>query len=200
MKKGVKKGLLISVIAIFFIILIAFLMLKAYGAILMGGSIPWIPLIVDSIISSNPPEPKIKYGEFPFTLVYEIDDETIVTEDTLIIEYKGVGWNEAQGKYNKWNRYLKSQRVKGYIRHNVILFNGLLENGNSAVIYLELGSCEYYMGLEDDMKYYYYSNIKPGDIVINSRTYTGPINEEELLEKFNIKIIKKTISNPISGP
>ena len=174
-----------------------FVGMSVLGVLVAG--LPWTIIYIGGYLSPDPPQPQVEYAEFPFELVYEIEGEERTVKDTLVIEHKGVKWNEAQGKHNKWNRYLKSQRVKGYIRHNVILFNGLLENGDSAIIYLELGSCEYYMGLEDDMKYYYYSDIKPGDLVINSRTYTGPINEEELFEKFNIKIIKKTISDPISG-
>ncbi len=147
----------------------------------------------------DPPKPEIKYGEFPFELVYELDGETFIIEDTLIIEYKGVGANEGVGKYNEWNRYLKSQQVENYIRHNVILFDGLLQNGNSALIYLELGSCEYYMGLEEDRIYYYYSDTKPGDIAILTHEYNGSISTEELYNNYNInlKIIKLELSSPI---
>ncbi len=149
--------------------------------------------------SLDPDMPKITYGEFPFTLIYEIDGETITIEDTLVIRYRGIGANEGVGKYNKWDRYLKSNGVEGYIRQNVILFRGLLENGNSATIYLELGSCEYYMGLQEDMLYYYYLDIKPGDIVILTHEYNGPINEEDLNSNYGIKIIKVELSLPINA-
>ena len=150
------------------------------------------------MMEEDPPKPQITYGEFPFTLVYEMNGETIMVEDSLVIEYKGVGWNEAVGKHNKWERYLKSQQDKGYIKQNVILFHGFLENGNSATIYFELGSCEYYMGLKEDRSYYYYSNIKPGDIVILTHEYNGSVNAEDLYEKYKIKLVKKEISSPIA--
>ena len=36
------------------------------------------------------PEPKIKYGEFPFVLTYEVDGEIRVIEDTIVCEYEGL--------------------------------------------------------------------------------------------------------------
>lgn len=150
-------------------------------------------------LGPDPEKPGITYGEFPFTLMYEINGETITIEDTLVIRYKGVGSNEGIGKYNKWDRYLKSKMNEGYVRNNVVLFHGLLENGNSATIYLELGSCEYYIGLQEDMQYYYYLDIKPGDIVIFTHEYNGSLSEEELYNDYGIKIIKKELSSPCSG-
>ena len=78
-----------------------------------------------------PDKPEVTYGEFPFTLIYEIDGETIIIEDTLVIRYKGVGSNKGIGKYNEWDRYLKSKMDKGYVVQSVRLFNGVLENGYS---------------------------------------------------------------------
>ena len=149
-------------------------------------------------LGPDPDKPEVTYGEFPFTLIYEIDGETITIEDTLVIRYKGVGANEGVGKYNEWDRYLKSQTDEGYIRHSVRLFDGLLENGNSATIFLELGSCEYYMGLQEDMIYYYYTDMKPGDIAILTHEYTGPLSEETLYNDYGIKIIKKELSPPVN--
>lgn len=148
-------------------------------------------------LEPDPDKPEITYGEFPFSLVYEVNGETISIEDTLVIRYKGVGANEGVGKYNKWERYLKSQSTEGYIHPNVILFNGLLENGDSATIYLELGSCEYYMGLQEDMLYYYDLDITPGDIVIFTHEYNGSLSEEKLYNEYGIKIIRKELSPPI---
>ena len=50
--------------------------------------------------------PEIRYGEFPFRLEYEINGERFVIEDTVICEFDGIGWNEAQGKFRKWKDYL----------------------------------------------------------------------------------------------
>lgn len=142
-------------------------------------------------------EPRIKQGEFPFTLIYERDGEIVTVEDSLVIDYTGKGSNEGSGKYNTWNRYLKSRHVEAYTRYNVILYEGFIDN-EPAMIYFELGSCEYYMGLDENEKYYYYSDVKPGDIVLSTTGYHGTISEEDLYANYHIKILKKEISLPIS--
>ena len=157
-----------------------------------------LTLTLSSCLGPDPKKPEVTYGEFPFTLIYEINGETITVEDTLVIKYKGVGANEGVGKYNKWDRYLKSEMSGGYMRHNVRLFQGFLENGSSATIFLELGSCEYYMGLQEDRLYYYHTDMKPGDIAILSSEYNGPLSEETLYNDYGIKIIKKELSPPIN--
>ena len=156
-----------------------------------------IPLIL-YFSYETPPKPEVTYGEFPFTLIYEIDGERVEVKDTLVVEYLGVGANEGRGKYNEWNRYLKSKYSSGYMRNSVVLYEGLFNN-NSAIVYLELGSCEYYMGLEEEALYYYHSDVRPGDIVLDTPGYYGALTDEELYDKFKIEIIKKEISSPIES-
>ena len=47
------------------------------------------------------PEPRIKYGEFPFKLIYEIDGKTMTIEDTIICEFDGFKVVGEAGKYSK---------------------------------------------------------------------------------------------------
>lgn len=151
--------------------------------------------------SQEPPKPAVTYGEFPFELVYEIDGERIAVKDTLVIEYDGVGGGGSIGKYNKWAPFCESQRGTGkYLKDydKLILFSGSIKGSEPVTIKFDLGSCAYYMGVEETQTYYEHLGIQPGDIVISSRAYTGPISDEELYENYNIKIIKKTISPPIS--
>lgn len=180
-------------IVLTFIVLVVALVTVA-GLVIAVAGLPWLVLAGGSLLSPAPPSPQITYGEFPFTLVYEMEGETISIEDTLVIRHKGIDWNEGLGKHNVWERYLKSQQVEGYVRQSVTLFHGLLD-GNSTCVYLELGSCEYYMGLKDDMSHYYYLNEKPGDIVMLGE-YNGPISAEELYDKFQIRIIELELSPP----
>ena len=56
---------------------------------------PWILLWG---LFPNPPKPEIKYGEFDFKLVYEIDGEMQTIEDTVICEFDGFNFDEANGK------------------------------------------------------------------------------------------------------
>ncbi len=55
-----------------------------------------------------PPLPEITYGEFPFRLEYELNEELHVIEDTLIVEFDGFGMNEGIGRYSRWTSRLAS--------------------------------------------------------------------------------------------
>ena len=174
------------------------------GIILVVGFVaaPWLTIYIGGYLSPAPPAPETNYGEFPFKLVYEIDSEITTVEDTLVIEYKGVGWNEGLGKYNKWSVYWMNKKDSNeeLADHTEItLFDGIYE-GSSTSVSLELGSCEYYMGLEETQSYYEHFGIQSGDIVMKCPNYTGPISDEELYEKFGIKIIEKSVSKPIINP
>lgn len=205
-RKNTLIGISVILVCVFFVKLllagfvIAFVACVAPFAIgFIGAAAPWIPIMGGSVISSAPPKPEVEYGEFPFTLVYEIDGDTKTVKDTLVIEYKGVDWNEARGKYIVWNRYFKS-RPEEYNTKVVILFDGGMD-ANDPCVYLELGSCEYYMGLEEDPWWYYYPDTEPGDIVFIYNQHPRDFNADEFFEYYgvNIKIIKKEISPPI-GP
>lgn len=54
------------------------------------------------LLTPNPPEPQITYGEFLFKLECEINGDKKTVEDTVMREYDGIGWNEGSGKYRKW--------------------------------------------------------------------------------------------------
>ena len=146
-------------------------------------------------LSPNPPSPSVTYEEFPFSLVYEISGERIEVKDTLVIEYEGVNYNEGLGKYNTWNTYYKSSQVSD---EDLILFDDFIEGIGGVSITFDLGSCEYYMGLPETENMYKTGRIKPGDIVYQAyREYNRAILDDELYERFNIKIIEKSISPPI---
>ena len=59
----------------------------------------------------NPPKPEIKYGEFPFVFVYELDGEIKTIEDTIVCEYDGIQWTNSGNKKRKWKSHLKSGRL-----------------------------------------------------------------------------------------
>ncbi len=154
-----------------------------------------------SSCSTRPIEPKNKYGEFPFKLVYEKNDGRIEIIDSFVIEYLGVGYDEGRGKHNKWRAYYKSAKTDpthSISDTDLVLFNDYVDGVGSVKIFFALGSCEYYMGLEETGTIYQWENISPGDIVITSREGTRSISNEELLQDYGINIIEKTISSPIS--
>ena len=166
-------------------------------AIICGVVVMLLVLLPSSIrfFYSNPPKPKHQYGEFPFSITYEINGVQRKINDTLIIEYEGIGWNEALGKYNLWNTYYKSLQITD---ENLVLFNEYVEGVGSVKISYVLGSCEYYMGLPETEHLYESGIINPGDIMITSREETKAITTEELYDNYKIRIIEKTVSKPLS--
>jgi len=157
-----------------------------------------LPIVLVSVIPSfyrNPPKPEHKYGEFPFSLTYEINGELKEVKDTLVIEYEGIDWNEGLGKYNLWNTYYKSSKTSD---EDLELFNDYVDGIGSVIISYKLGSCEYYMGLPETEHLYKSGVIIPGDIMITSPKETRVITNEELYNNYKIRIIEKSISSPLS--
>lgn len=177
------------------------ILLMVFGCII---TIVIVGVFVAKLISflsyEKPPIPSITKGEFPFVLVYEINGQKITLKDTLIIEYEGMAYNEGWGYYNRWKQYYKSSILSSdqvITEHDFILFDSFIAGLGSTEITFELGSANYYMGFEETDPFWIYKGIKPGDIVISNPKETRAISEEELLKRFDIKIIERHISQPI---
>jgi hypothetical protein len=156
--------------------------------------LPWLMIATGQWLTPNPPKPKENYGEFPFKLVYEIDDQRVEIKDTLVVEYLGVGYNEGSGKYNKWKVYQKSSGKTGT---SVEIVNEYVDGQGIVNIAFMMGSCEYYMGLAEGNGIYKFEQISPGDILLRTANDTRVITVEELYDKYNIKIIEKEVSMPL---
>ena len=93
----------------------------------------------------NPPDPKIKYGEFPFRLTYELNGDTKIIEDTVICEFYGFEtWGEA-GKYRKWKTHLKSGNERITLL-DLRPSDEINEFGQKMLeLYFSFGTAEYYM-------------------------------------------------------
>ena len=160
--------------------------------------LPWLMIACGAFLEPDPPKPEATYGEFPFELVYEMDGQQIEISDTLVIEYSGVGYNEGVGKYNKWNAYWKESECTPGYPTSIELFSGFVEGIGSVTIAYKLGSCEYYMGLDEVQGIYIYNDVNPGDIFLTSPKENKVITDEELYSRFSIRIISKSLSSPIS--
>ena len=58
----------------------------------------------------NPPEPKIKYGEFEFKMIYSIDRELKEISDVLVCEFKGFKVTSIGGsKKRVWSENIKNE-------------------------------------------------------------------------------------------
>ncbi len=150
-----------------------------------------------------PPLPEITYGEFPFRLEYELNEELHVIEDTLIVEFDGFGMNEGIGRYRRWTSRLASGE-------DLVL---LLEVSDNKQIFYFPGPANYYMG--DRLNGYNHTfpsasfiererGITRRDILHDKELLEqfGPldqntINEEELLNQYNIRLVNWEISEPI---
>ena len=133
--------------------------------------------------ANRPPSPQIKYGEFPFRLEYEINGQRVVVEDTLICQYTGLRW-DMTGTHRTWKKYLSSDKNKD----DIVL---LKINEKTSICY-GVGSAKFYMGDDGIANFptYYYTK-KPGGYS------SGWVSENELLEKYGIKIISWEFSDPI---
>lgn len=160
-------------------------------------ALPWAILSLGQFLEPNPPKPEQDYGEFPFKLVYEQNGEINTIENTLVIEYLGIGYNEGVGKHYLWDVYYKNAEadIESYQRIvSIELFEGYNEVYGDSAVFFELGDCEYFMGLDDGTNHLY----PPGEICISSFNYSGPLSEQELYEAFGITIIEKSIAPPLS--
>ncbi len=87
-------------------------------------------------ILKSPPVPEINYGEFPFTLTYEINGEQITVQDVYICELDYCGYDINIGPHRTWKKYVKSTGLE----------NILITEDEERKIFCELGDDWYYMG------------------------------------------------------
>jgi len=160
-------------------------------------TLPWLLIFIFGQLEPNPPRPENTYGEFPFRLVYVIEGKTKVIEDTLICEFNGFGWDEGNGKHIKWDaRLANGNKLTKFLftddsQYGIKLFDGFIEGQGGTSIIFDIGNPQYYLG------YKKYTDYSPGRVSISSPLATGVISEDELWNKYNIKIIEKKLSPPL---
>ena len=172
---------------------------KAYQGISKAVMLVFVFLSLCSLCScgllfdefKTPPEPEIRYGEFPFTVVYEKNGKIITYKDTIICEYAGIMWNHsAMKKGRKWNRYYASG-------HDMVL---LERDDGSCLKYLVGSNATYLMGDKESSYYEYLENafciISIGES--GQEVYSWP-SREEVYEQYGIKIISYDIAPPIEN-
>ena len=149
-----------------------------------------------AIFMPKPPEPQITYGEFPFTITYEVDNEINTYYDVVICEYEGIeSWGTA-GKRRKWSRKLKSG-------NEYITLLRSKKGEETFEIYEAIpGLPEYYMG--EYSKGYakkHYEDVIKDDRYLGYKGYNVDcaITKEEAWEQYGIKIISKEVSSPIEN-
>ncbi|QHI73490.1 immunoglobulin-like domain-containing protein [Aminipila terrae] len=182
------------------ITVIALIALSILLGILSLTVLPWATLFIGLQLAPAPPTPKITHGEFPFHLVYEIDGKQYTIDDTIICDYVGTGNDEAHGKYIKWDELLAAGNKITSFNYNtddnqygIELFDGFIKGQGGTSIVCDIGNPQYYLG------YKKYIDYSPGRVSISSPLATGVISEDELWEKYSIKIIEEKFSDPMIG-
>ncbi len=117
-----------------------FLILGIIGGALLTPLYLFVVSGAFAILMPNPPEPQIKYGEFLFTITYEIDGEIKTYEDILICEYAGIEDLGTAGKYRKWSKRLKSGNER------IVLLQGKEDNSSFQLCADAPTFPEYFMG------------------------------------------------------
>ena len=146
---------------------------------------PWIA----SFVQPTPPQPVIRYGEFPFKLEYEINGQVVVVEDTIICKYKGIDVTFGEGKFLKWEGYLASGKESA--PHDEVSL--LIDGANQ--IYFRLGGPAWYLGY---MSVYYPGYGSPSFHAWSPSSF-GIISTDDLWNKYNIRIISFEPSPPIEN-
>lgn len=149
--------------------------------------LPSVLIYVVNLFEKSPEKPAITYGEFPFRLEYEINGRREFMEDTLIIEYKGVGIDAGRGKFRRWEDRLASGNER------ITLFKSdLIE------IYYPHGGSKYYMG--DLEEYVSFNPAFPNAAYMTIEkniTQSGIITEDDLMEQYGIQLMSWDIADPI---
>ena len=165
------------------------------GGIILGILLFVLPLLYLHIYGSDKeksyPQPKVTYGEFPFKLVYKLNGEEYVVEDSVVCKYIRTEYDLNRGEHYVWKYTLASNS-----RRDAVL---LVKDGFQSV-YCYVGEAEYYMGDEDG---YYGATPFVPHVYVSSLIPSFPglesLSQEEILEKYNIEIISWEFSDPIKN-
>lgn len=153
--------------------------------------IVWLGILYNGHFGENPPEPAIKYGEFPFWIEFQLGEEIIVIEDTAICEFIGFENLRAAGKKRKWKTYLKSGRERI-----------TLLKDNNIELYFSYGTAEFYMGdnfFKNPSVMNYNPKIIDSVIYENGKPTYSTISSTEAWEKYGLKILDWQYSAPIKN-
>ena len=165
---------------------------------LVIGFIFWFAFGGGALFLPSPPKPQITYGEFPISIIYEVDGITKVINDSIICEFDGFELRGEAGKYRKWKTYLKSGNER------LVLLQGE-DAGVTFEISASYGLADYYMGDYSRQSKEAYETAMTTDrylgfIQWENGVQTGrSILKDEVLEKYKLKVIDVQYSQPIEN-
>ena len=153
-------------------------------------------ILLISLVTVRPPAPAITYGEFPFTIVYEANNEIITYTDVIICEYEGlIDW-AAFVKKRSWSTRLKSG-------NEYIVLLQASTNETSFEIYTGIPVLpEYFMGDFQRSKEEYESMLNQEGRYLGYKQngiFVGTITGDEAWEKYGVRIISIECAPPIEN-
>lgn len=159
---------------------------------------PWILLAIGTEFTSEPPLPEIIYGEFPFSITYEINNEVKLINDSIICEFDGFENLGNGGIWHKWKSRLKSGNKY------LLLYREEKESLKLEILMVAPGLPEYYMGdfafrtREEHEEIMSFPNIIYRECKNGTQT-DSVITKKEAWEKYHINIINMECSSPIEN-
>lgn len=199
----VKRCVLIAVISF----LVLFIVTFPFSYLILGSYIYYL-------FEPCPPEPAVKYGEFPFQLKYEINGKEITVEDTVVFEFDGFKRTSTGLRHRRWKSYLKNNNAEWYSDNtDVQPFSEvevvLMKIDEKTRVCFLLGSSSYYMNDpasstdEKDQEFYRFPeanySINKIDYDGNEILYRPRVGVNELWEKYKIKLLSWEHSEPIKN-
>ncbi len=176
-----------SIVNVVILVLIVSHALWLIGWLLMAGGA--------YLFTAKQPEPIIRYHEFPFQLIYELEGKKYVIEDSVICEYDGQEFSTGTGeKYRKWKSRLKSGNTR------ITLFN---TSDGIEIFYLDLLTfpAGKYMG-EPDSKGNILGTFPDALYTENFEDKTVGryiISADIMFEKYKLRLENWEISPPIEN-
>lgn len=170
-------------------LMILFICLGCIGAtvsVMLVAGLPWTIIYLDALFSEDPPLPDTTYLEFPFEIIYKINEETVTISDVYICEYDGIEW-DARGKYRRWKGYVKSTGESAIF----------ITEDEDRKIYCSVGDASYYMN--DKNKYQVQRPLKPRLYVVKKNGNPDAMLQSKILELYNIEIVSWTFSDPLEN-
>ncbi len=161
--------------------------------------------IIYFVTAADMPKPKVKNGEFQCKLVYEVNGEQKVIEDTIVCKYKGYRFVGENGRYREWEKYMKSTGKDMISLYDVRENNDYTDWGNQILeLYFFVGNAEYYMGdtglnaheakegnIGEEIDYVY--------LTPEGKEGRSAFKADEAWEKYKIRIISWETSPPIQN-
>ncbi len=179
--------------------------------IVIGSVILYIILFIASTYffgTLSIQQPEIKYGEFPFKLVYRIGEEVVTIEDTYICEYKGRKYDIKVGSGRIWDGYMKNTGEPNCV---------IVEEDGRVLVRFMLSPYEcmgdgyksktlegYFEGEVPDAEFREWKMHMSEDgtletYLISAEPLIANLSKEEILEYYDIEVLHWEITEPIKN-